>query len=347
MKSTLKDVDLLRPRGFAAVVLVALSLAITGAGAVRMTTNADKLPADVAFAIGDRQVTIDQLDQRVHTLSALYSIKVPTAGDQLSTFRRDSAKSMAVSMILDAEAQRRGVRISDAEAELGLNSVVKSNLGGSQARFATFLGDNGISKSDVLDEIVRTLETTALYKEVTGSIAQPTAAEVKADFDAHRGQMKAPERRTIRNIVVDSPAAAKAAIRRIRSGRPFAEVAAAASLDKSTSGRGGLLGTVAAQDLDDAYAKVAFTAKRGVVFGPVRSATGWNVGIVEAIKPSYPLTFAQVQKTLASALWSDRKLKAWNEWLATTIKAAHVRYADDYLPANPDAAPSLAPTEGS
>lgn len=347
MKSPLKDLDTLRPRGFAAVVVLALAVVITGAGVARLATKEDKLPSDVAFAIGDRQVTIDELDQRVHTLSALYSIKAPTAGDQLATFRRDSAKSMAVSMILDSEAQKKGVTVTDAEAEQGLSTVIKSNLGGSQAQFTTFLGDNGISKNDVLDEIVRTLETSSLYKDVTGSIPQPTAAAVKADFDAHRDQMKAPERRTIRNIVVDSEAAANAALQRIRSGQSFAAVAAAVSLDKSTSGKGGLLGQVAAQDLDAAYAKVAFAAKPGVLFGPVKSSTGWNVGIVDAVKPSYPLTFAQVQKTLAAALWSEQKLKAWNEWLATTIKAAHVRYADDYRPANPDAAPSLAPLEGS
>lgn len=347
MNTLLKNVDLLRPRGFAAVAIAVLALAVSGAGAYRLVSTSDELPKNVAFSYGGHFVTIDQLDQRVHTLSALYSIKVPTGGPRLSQFRRDAAKSMAVSMILEHEAQQKGVHVSQRQAEQGLESVIKNQLGGNEATFTSFLGDNGVSKRDVLDEITRTLESSDLYKQVTSKVPAPTDAAVRADYGKHSAQMRSPERRTIRNIVVASQRAAKTVIAKLRAGQPFSAVAASDSLDRATSKRGGLLGSVAKQDLDGGYAKVAFSARPGQVFGPVKSSSGWNVGIVDKITPSHPLTFADVKKTLTQALWSDSKLKVWNAWLAETIKAAHVRYADAYRPAHPDAAPSVAPAGGN
>lgn len=133
-------------------------------------------------------------------------------------------------------------------------------------------------------------------------------------------------------------------LRALGSGEDFGSVARRMSLDGSTRESGGDIGHVSADQLDAGYAKVAFAARPHEPFGPAQTEHGWNVGVVESVVPPKPAVFAEVRDDLRLQLQSERALEAWRSWLTTEIKAAHVRYADAYQPADPDAAPSFVPT---
>ncbi|MGH3624029.1 MAG: peptidylprolyl isomerase [Sciscionella sp.] len=54
------------------------------------------------------------------------------------------------------------------------------------------------------------------------------------------------------------------------------------SIDGSTRSKGGDLGEVAEEQLQPDYAKVAFAAGNGEIFGLVKNNYGWNIGRVSA-----------------------------------------------------------------
>jgi peptidyl-prolyl cis-trans isomerase C len=341
--------SLIAPTGRWSLPALALAVVLAGGSAVTLVGHhAGALPTGVAFRVAGHDVTVSELDSRIATLTALYSLKKPTGGSALATFRRDAAKSMAVSMILEDQAKADGIVVSSSEAQAGLDRVIQQDLGGDTTKFTTFLGNAGISQNDVLAEVSRTIATSRLYSKVTRSVKAPTDAQAQADYTAHQADMVSPEERTLSNIVVGSEAAAKQVLARLRSGESFRAVAKATSLDASTRVQGGSLGTHAAADLDSGYAKVAFAAPVHTLFGPVSTGTGtWNVGYVDAVQPSAPLTFAQVKSTLIAALQSRAQLKVWNAWLTRVIRAAAVEYADEYRPANPNSAPAIGASGGT
>lgn len=338
------------PAGRWSVGALVLSLALVGGSAAALaTTDSDSgLPAGVAFRVQGQNVTVKELDARVATLTALYSLKKPSGGSALSTFYRDAAKSMAVSMILDKEAKAYGISVSSSQAQSGLNTVIQQDLNGDSSQFTAFLTRTHVTQAQVLAEISRTLATGQLYSKITAGVKAPTTAQAQADYNAHKSDMVSPEQRTLSNIVVATEADANKVIGQLKAGAPFASVAKHESLDTSTNSKGGALGTVTQSQLDTTYGTAAFAANDGAVFGPIKNSSGsWYVGKVDAVVPSHPLTFAQVKSTLISALLTQAQTKVWDAWLTKVIIAAAVEYAPTYRPADPNSAPSSAGASSS
>lgn len=305
------------------------------------------LPDGVALEFGDRSVTVDELDQHVDMLRALYGVEPPT-GKRTDAFRRDVAKSYAVSLVLDQAAADRGIRVADKRARDTLSRFVADRLGAGPDAYAQFIGtlaDSGTSERVVLDELQRRLAMTQLFEAVTRDVGAVSDQDVRDAYAARKDQLATPERRRISNIVVETKDDARQVLRDVSGGTDFADAAARRSLDASTSGKGGDLGAVGRDQLEKDYGSDAFDAAAGEVFGPVKTQHGWNVGRVEKVLPAEPVEFAKIKDDLKTQLRSEAALERWRGWLREAIADAGVRYADDYRPADPDAPPNASPVE--
>lgn len=196
-----------------------------------------------------------------------------------------------------------------------------------------------MSEEDVLSELRRQQVIATLEEEVTRSAPPVTEADVRRAFDERRATLASPERRHLRNLVVTTRAEADTVLRRVRAGADLGALAKQASLDESTRTKGGDLGFVTRDNLEQQYADVAFRTPRGEFFGPIKTRFGWNIGEVLNIERSQPRTFSVVKNDLRAALLSERRLRHWRDWLAEEIRDADVEYSDRYRPADPGAAP--------
>lgn len=321
----------------AVVLAVALVAGLAFAGYRHVTA----LPDDAALSYDGKVVTQAQLTDRADLLGALYGVQKPKGKKDQDTFRRDVAKAVAVSMILDKAAAKRHIVISDKSARDTLASMVKGQLGADpQAAFTKLLGEFGVSEDDVLAELKRQQAIARLFKDVTeDAVDGASAGEVRAYFDKDPEKFAVPEQRDLRNIVVASRKDATAVLARARQGVDFGVLARRTSLDDATREKSGELGIVTAAQLDPTFAQTAFAARAGAVFGPVKSEHGWNVGMVRKIVAGQASTYASVQDQVTDVVRSERGLASWRHWLSRQIKQADVEYADSYLPAHPDDAP--------
>lgn len=322
--------------------LVALAVVVIAAVAVvtwRLT--ADDLPDGVAFEVGDTSVTTDEVDQRIEALQALYGVEVPDDKDGEDTFRRDAAKSMAVQVMLEEEADEGGIAVAEKEVSDTLRLLIEQRYpDGDRDAFVASLGEMGATEEQVRDEIRSQLLVSLLFDEVVGDVSV-SDVELRAAFDDRRDELGTPIRRVIRNIVVADRASAEQLLRLLRSGSSFDTAASSYSLDESTRDDGGLLGPVAATDLEESYADAAFRAGSGQLFGPVRTQHGWNVGRVDRVLPAKRATFADVRGALRETMVAEESVEAWRSWLADVIADHDVTYADDYRPDDPDAVPDI------
>lgn len=327
-----------RARLVAAGVIGAL---VAGGGVLTLRPSGG-LPDGVAFRIGDRNVSEDALEAKIKTLSALYAIQVPKDGRELADFKRTAAKAYAVSLVLDKAAADRRIVVSDAKARELLAAYVAQQFGKGPAampQFVAALGQLGTDQAAVLEEIKHQQVLRQLLDQVTAGVTV-TDKQVAAEFAENKAKMVIPEQRAVRNIVVSTESAAAQIKRMLRQGMSFSALAAQYSMDAATRKSGGDLGTVAAADLDTGYAKAAFAAKVGVPFGPVNTKYGWNVGVVTRVLAAKPAKFAAVKADLKSQLTMRDKLDVWRAWLSGQLRAAHVRYADRFRPAQPNEAPT-------
>ncbi|WP_435581938.1 peptidylprolyl isomerase [Amycolatopsis thermoflava] len=333
-----------RGRIMTSLVLVVL---LSGAGLAWWSVRADDLPDDAVFAYDGQIETVAQLEERLRTLTALYGVQPPDQQDAAKSdaFRRDTAKAVAVGMVLDRAARDRGIVIGDKAARDVLTRFISQQIGeGPEARskFVQALGTTGTSEDAVLDEIKRQLAVSQLFDSVTRG-SSISDGEVADAFEKRKAQLDTPERRQLSNIVVKTKEEADQVLADLGAGTPFETLVAQRSLDGSTRDNGGDLGQVTVAQLEDGYAKAAFAAPVGGLFGPVQTAHGWNVGRVRQVLPPQPAVFDQVKEQLKQQLTLEKALATWRGWLGAQLADANVRYADAYRPADPAAPPQEAP----
>lgn len=331
-----------RGRVISAVAVVAVLAAGVGGWWWYRGTH---VPDGVAFRAFGQDVTITQLDDDVRTATALYGLRPPTDGPALDQFRKDFAKAIAVSMIIDHEAADRNIVVAQRQASDMLARFITQTYGEGPAGHDLFVQDlanKGTSEPKVLDELKRQMTVHELAARV-GAGVTVSDQDVRQAFDQRKAQLATPERRDIANIVVGDKATADDIVGQLRAGANFDQLARQRSLDGASKDRGGDLGLLSADQLDAGYATAAFQAPVGAVFGPVQTQYGFNVGQARSAQPPAPAVFDQVKDQLRQSLVDERTMAKWNAFLTDAIKRAQVVYADEYRPADPDAPPAARP----
>lgn len=316
------------------IVIALAVVAFVAAGLLVWRPWGDDVPEGTAFRVGDEVVTVDELDARNDSLRALYGIQEPLDADELDGFRRQAAKSMAISIVLDRAVDDEGVEVTDAEVEKAVTAFVTSKFGGDRDQFLDSLGNVNTSEDAVRAEVRRQLELRKLLAEVAGDVAVGDA-DVRAAFAERRSSLGSPERRVVSNIVVGTRAEAQRVRDQLDAGAGIAGLARRVSIDAATRDKGGRLGAVARADLLPEVADVVFRTGPGQSYGPVQGSQGWNVGIVTRVEPATTATFAAVRTRLRSTLESEAVQARWSDWLAGELRDADVRYERDYRPGDP------------
>lgn len=316
------------------IVIALAVVAVAAAGLFAWQPWADDAPEGTAFRVGDEVVTVDELDARNDSLRALYGIQEPLDTEEVDGFRRQAAKSMAISMVLDRAVQDEGVEVSDAEVEEAVTAFVTAKFGGDRDQFLDSLGNVNTSEDAVRAEVRRQLELRKLLAQVAGDVAVGDA-DVRAAFAERKASLGTPERRVVSNIVVETLAEAQRVRDQLDAGAGIAGLARKVSIDAATRDKGGRLGAVSRADLLPEVADVVFRTGAGRSYGPVQGSQGWNVGIVTRVEPATAATFAAVRTRLRSTLESERVQATWSDWLAGRLRDADVRYERDYRPSDP------------
>jgi peptidyl-prolyl cis-trans isomerase C len=302
-----------------------------------------RLPEGVVLEVNDQQVTRKEFNERTQLLESVYGVQRPE-GPTAEDYRRDVAKSYAVSLILQRAAGEHGVEVSDQRAEQTLTSFIQEQVGeGPEAyqRFVDVLGAAGVTQDMVVAEVRRQLLLGGLFTEITKNHREVTEQQVREAYQDRREELTTPQTRTLRNIVVSSRREAARLLRELEAGASFSALARQSSLDGSTRAKGGVLGRLAQDSLEPEYGKAAFAAGEGELYGPVRNEFGWNIGRVDQVVPARTATFDEVRDELETQLQQEQVLEVWRDWLADQIEQADVVYVDEYRPAHPDSPPGL------
>lgn len=330
-----RRLQLRHPWNIAAGVAVALLTPVIVIGlSVGVAVRATTLPPEAAFRVNDLVVTKESLQNSVRTLQSFYGLTAPADASRQSEYRQATTHTILLGMVLQQEAEKRGLTTSEEQARALLDSFIKQNVTPpDQVGFLQYLRDSALSEQDVIGELKRQRETTALYHAITdGAASSVTQDDVRSYFEGHSSEMVIPERRHLRNIVVDTEDQARELEQQLRDGGRFENLASVRSLDGQTRDHGGDLGTLSADQLDPEFARSAFAAAPNSYFGPVRTSRGWNVGQVLEITPAVPLSYEQAREPLLNRLRQQRADVAWSEWQSHLFGTLRITYADGYGP---------------
>jgi parvulin-like peptidyl-prolyl isomerase len=154
-----------------------------------------------------------------------------------------------------------------------------------------------------------------------------TDAEVKAYYDAHPAEFKEEMKFELAQVVVEKPETAAEVEAKVKDKVPFEELAAAYSLDKVNSDKGGYVGVLTRTQLEKEFASVALLTE-GQVSAPVQSPRGYHIVKVLAVKPERQLTFDEAKDAVREKTLDEKRRAAQQRWVKKLRENSVIEVSD-------------------
>ncbi len=202
---------------------------------------------------------------------------------------------------IEKEAKDQGVSVSDAEVERQLATTKRQSFPTARA-YDRFLRQSGMTEDDVLERLRTQVLAQKLTRKIQNSSAPVTDAQIQSYYERNQQQFAVPERRDVELILTRSEAQANAAKSAVQGGTSWAAAARQYSTDAASKATGGVLKGVSAGQQDRAFDQAAFTARKGVIVGPVRGQFGWYVLRVTGVTPARQTSLADARAQIRALL---------------------------------------------
>jgi foldase protein PrsA len=250
---------------------------------------------------------------------------------QYTSLKQEVISFLVSSEWVLGEAASLGVKISDNEVKKEF-AKIKSQEFPKETDFKKFLASSGQTVSDLLLR-VKIDALSAKVKTKVENVKPPTQAQIAKYYNENKSQYGKPESRDLLIVLTKGEAEAKKAKQEIASGKSFASVAKRASIDPTSKTKGGLLTGVIKGEEEQALSEAAFTAKQGVLSGPVKTPFGYYVFEVKAIHAGSEQTLAQAQAAIKQKMSATSKETALNTFVKQFTKKwkAKTNCASEYV----------------
>ncbi len=200
----------------------------------------------------------------------------------------------------------------------------------------------------LLDFTKRDLLARLYLDKASKSIKDPTEDDAKAFYEKNKAQYATPESVHLRHILVKTEKEAQDALKRLKKGEKFEDLARKISICPS-KGQGGDLDWVAKGTLLGEVENAAFSMDKGQITGPVKSKFGYHVLFLEDKKPAQQSSFDQVKDYIVEQLRFQRRQEHYEKLADSLRKKMNVKVtAASAGPKAAAAAPSkpAGPTSG-
>jgi hypothetical protein len=147
----------------------------------------------------------------------------------------------------------------------------------------------------------------------------PTEVEARCYYSANRSRFHVNEARCVRHVLVPDREWAERLREVAVDGPALGRLAAQVSFDQGSRRQGGYLGWVERGQLTGPLEDAIFSAEPHRVSGPVASAFGWHVIVVEALRPAGARPFDECRREIQAELAEYRRRGSWLAWLDRRI----------------------------
>ncbi|MDQ7781839.1 MAG: peptidyl-prolyl cis-trans isomerase [Desulfomonilaceae bacterium] len=210
----------------------------------------------------------------------------------------------------------------------------------------------GMDKSPDVQRLVKFTEKDLLARlyldKASKSIDEPTEAEANAYYEQNKAQYATPESVHLRHILVKTEKEAQDALKLLKKGQKFDDLARKISICPSKA-QGGDLDWVPKGTLLGEVESVAFSMDAGQITGPVKSKFGYHVLLLEDKKPAQESSYEQVKDYIFEQLRFQRRQEHYERLADSLRKKMNVKVtASPTEPPTPDASPAKpsGPTAG-
>ena len=139
--------------------------------------------------------------------------------------------------------------------------------------------------------------------------AKPQLARERVDAQIENSVPQTAEQVNAEHILVATQDLANQIYEQVTGGANFEEVARTSSIDTATAPTGGKLGWFTREQMDEAFADVAFSLEPGQISEPVQTPYGWHIIKVLDKDPDRAMTTAQYTRAQSAAVtdWLEQQ----------------------------------------
>jgi foldase protein PrsA len=212
------------------------------------------------------------------------------------------------------EAASLKVKLSDAEVKKQFEKI-KTQQFPKAAEFQKFLASSGQTVSDLLLRVKLNLLSSKIQQKIVKEKSKVTQAQIAKYYKDNPKRFGTPEKRNLLIILTKTEAQAKKAKQEIESGKSFASVAKAVSIDPASKSNGGSLPGVVKGQQEKTLDSAVFAAKRSVLVGPVKTQFGYYIFQVTKITPGSQQTLKQAESSIKSQLTATQQQTALSSFV--------------------------------
>jgi len=279
------------------VVAVAATLVIAGVGGFFLgsRTGQSGSGAEVVATVNGEKITQAELYQRL-----------------VDGHGQETLDNIILSRLVNQEAAKAGVQVTDAEFEAELANV-KESFGG-ESMYQLYLQQYfGMTDAQFRDYLRMQMTATAVLKKQLA----PDDATLKRHFDE---QQASEETRQImaRHILVATEEEARDIKAQLDAGADFAALAREKSTDTGSTANGGDLGLFGKGDMVAEFENAAFALGDGQISEPVQSSYGWH--IIQVTIPDFERDKEKIREDYVAEQVNER----FSSWLSELKENAQI-----------------------
>ncbi len=274
-------------------------------------------------------------DRRLDEIKLRYAGAIPAESDATGydSFRRSVAEDLVVRELLREQAEQRGISITDADVDQGMEELKSTQFDGDQQKLSDALELQGIDEAQAREELKEGLLLLTVRNDVTRHIEAPSDDDVRATYERNPQKYEVAATVKLRQIQLTAEDDAVDAYMRLEQGEDMAAVARELSLDESTREQGGDMGWVPRGALDDQLEQAAFSLSPGGTSRPVQARGGsWHILRMEEFKPTYQRSLDEAREMIRSDLLEKSRDAYWSQWLDDLKSNASIEYNDGFKP---------------
>jgi len=298
-------------RSHTPLFLVVLALAVALGAAVLAACGGAGVGADASPSSPPDPVVLLVDGQAIHR-SAVDAVRAEFRLGGTSDTEARAEKEAVRRELLRREAQRLGLK-PDA-AEVATRSAAMAKKAGGRDALTVALQRVSMTEAQLQSGIEYSVLHDALQDAKFGGL-KAGRQQARAYYDAHRAAFRHVASVHLWSIQVSAERIAESALVRLRSGRPFEEVARQFSNDLEAKAKGGDLGRVEMASLPVPFRKMIAATRPGHVSKPVAGPGGWFLLLAKGVRPDSTTPFAKAEPPLVRELTRRERFAALDAWL--------------------------------
>ena len=226
--------------------------------------------------------------------------------------------AMITEILIEQEAQKANIRVTDEEIEKEIDKV-KSQFS-SDMEFQQTLSQLGVT----VDDLRRQARSNLLVKKILLPEIEVTEEALQQYFTDHKEDYDEPEQVRARHILVESLAEAEEVKRLLDEGADFAKLASEKSTDPGSKDQGGDLGYFERGTMAPEFEEVAFTLQPGQISEPVQTDYGYHIIKVEDHKMAHSPTYDEVKERVREDYIDEQVQAKVSSWLSKVRSKAKI-----------------------